>query len=97
MGKTEVAPGVHHVHPLPDSVSESEDLYAPPPRLQGKDGRPKPHVGPNYEAYVKEWAKTVGPNSDEWWGAKARETLDWYEDFKTVRAGGFEHGDVQWL
>ncbi|WVQ70594.1 acetyl-coenzyme A synthetase [Cryptococcus sp. DSM 104548] len=97
MGKTEVAPGVHHVHPLPDSVPESEDLFAPPPRLQGADNRPKPHIGPNYEAYLKEWAKTVGPNSDEWWAEKARTTLSWYEDFKTVKAGGFEEGDVQWF
>lgn len=85
-----------HVRGLPDSVPEAEDLFAPPPRLQGKEGRPKPHIGPDYKAYLDEYAKTVGPNSDEWW-REAAKALDWITPFKTVRAGGFENGDVQWL
>ncbi|WWC72388.1 acetyl-coenzyme A synthetase [Kwoniella pini CBS 10737] len=88
---------VHNVHPLPDSVPESEDLFPPPPRLRGQEGRPKPHIGPNYQSYLNEWKKTVGPNSDKWWFEKANECLDWYTPFKTVRAGGFENGDVQWF
>lgn len=82
---------------LPDSVDEADDLFHPPPRLQGKDGRPKPHIGPDYKAYLAEYVKTVGPDSDKWWAEKANEELDWYTPFKTVRAGGFEFGDVQWL
>jgi hypothetical protein len=27
----------------------------------------------------------------------ARETLHWDRDFKTVRAGGFENGDIVWF
>lgn len=85
-----------HVRGLPDSVPEAEDIFAPPPRLQGKEGRPKPHIGPDYKSYLDEYAKTVGPNSDEWW-REAAKALDWITPFKTVRAGGFEHGDVQWF
>ena len=84
------------VRGLPDSVPESADVFPPPPRLQGKEGRPKPHVGPDYSAYLAEYRKSVGPDSDAWWVEKAKE-LAWYTPFKTVRAGGFEFGDVQWL
>jgi len=86
----------HHVRGLPDSVPEAEDLFPPPPRLQGIDGRPKPHIGPDYKAYLTEYSKTIGPDSDAWWKGMAH-SLDWYTPFKTVRAGGFEFGDVQWL
>ncbi|ORX41149.1 hypothetical protein BD324DRAFT_648039 [Kockovaella imperatae] len=85
-----------HFHALPDSVHGAEDVFHPPARLQGEGGRPKPHVGPDYKAYLAEYNKTVGKDSDEWWGKVARE-LDWYTPFKTVRAGGFEHGDIQWF
>ena len=88
---------IHHVRGLPDSVDEKDDLFPPPVRLQGADGRPKPHIGPDYKAYLAEYSKTVGPDSDKWWAEKANELLDWYTPFKTVRAGGFEFGDVQWL
>ena len=27
----------------------------------------------------------------------ARETLYWYRPFETVRAGGFENGDIAWF
>ncbi len=86
----------HRVRGLPDSVPEAEDLFPPPPRLQGIDGRPKPHIGPDYKAYLAEYSKTIGPDSDAWWKGMAH-SLDWYTPFKTVRAGGFEFGDVQWL
>jgi acetyl-CoA synthetase len=85
-----------HVRGLPDSVPEAEDIFPPPPRLQGAEGRPKPHIGPDYKAYLDEYAKTVGPNSDAWW-REAAKSLDWITPFKTVRAGDFEHGDIQWL
>ena len=85
-----------HVRGLPDSIPEADDIYPPPPRLKGEDGRPKPHIGPDYKAYLDEYAKTVGPNSDEWW-REAAKSLDWIQPFKTVRAGSFEDGDVQWL
>lgn len=41
------------------------------PRVKGTDGRPKPHVGPSKSDYEQHHAKTVGPQSDEWW-AKVR-------------------------
>ncbi|EIW68093.1 hypothetical protein TREMEDRAFT_45054 [Tremella mesenterica DSM 1558] len=86
----------YKVHPLPDSVDEADDIFPPPPRLQGKEGRPKPHIGPDYKAYLAEYEKTIGPNSDDWWREQAKQ-LDWYTPFQTVRAGGFEHGDIQWF
>ena len=85
-----------HIRTLPDSTEGASDVFHPPPRLQGQDGRPKPHIGPDYKAYLKEYSKTVGPDSDAWWREAAKE-LDWFTPFQTVRAGGFEHGDVQWL
>lgn len=84
---------------LPDGPEDETHhlLYPPPLRLQGQDNRPKPHIGPDFEAYQKEWAKTVGEGSDAWWAETARKSLSWISDFQTVRAGGFEFGDVQWL
>ena len=86
----------HRVHPLPDSIDEADDVFPVPKRLQGTDGYPKPNLGPDYKAYLKEYEKSVGPESDGWWKEQAK-NLDWYTDFKTVRAGGFEEGDIQWL
>lgn len=89
----------HKVHPLPDSIDEASDIFPPPSRLQAKDegGKyPKPNLGPDYQAYLKEYEKSVGPNSDKWWREQAK-NLDWYSDFKTVSAGGFKEGDIQWL
>lgn len=88
---------VQHVLTLPDSVDPADDVFAPPPRLQGEGGRPMPHIGPDYKSYLAEYKQTVGPDSDAWWAKQATESLDWFTPFKTVRGGDFEHGDVQWL
>lgn len=37
------------------------------PRVQGNDGRPTPHIGPTLEHYKELHAKTIHPDSDEWW------------------------------
>lgn len=66
-------------------------------RMKGTDGRPKPHVGPDLEDYQKLHGMTVGQNSDEFWRKAANEMLYWNRPFTTVRAGGFEHGDVVWF
>jgi len=87
---------VHHTE-LKDTHPGHLHSYPPPPRLQGLEGHPKPHLGPNFDAYKREWEKSVGPDSDKWWAEKARECLSWFSDFKTVSAGGFENGDIQWL
>jgi acetyl-CoA synthetase len=88
----------HHVTGLPDSIDPSEDVFPPPKRVQGgHNGCPKPHIGPDYESYLNEYKKTVGPDADKWWAEQANQHLDWIRPFKTVRAGGFEHGDVQWF
>jgi acetyl-CoA synthetase len=55
-----------------------------------------PNLGPDYKAYLAEYEKSVGSGSDDWWREQAK-NLDWYTPFKTVMAGGFEHGDIQWL
>jgi len=86
----------HKVHPLPDSIDQANDVFPVPARLQGKNGHPSPNLGPDYKAYLKEYEKSVGPDSDAWWTEQAK-NLDWYTPFKTVQAGGFEEGDIQWL
>lgn len=72
--------------------------YVPPqpiaPRLQA---HPKPHIGPGIDDYRRAHAVTVGPGSDAWWAQTAMSMLDWVTPFKTVRAGGFEEGDVVWF
>jgi acetyl-CoA synthetase len=37
------------------------------PRLHGKDGDPKPHIGPSIDDYRKAHEATVGEGSDAWW------------------------------
>lgn len=37
------------------------------PRVQGKDGRPVPHVGPTIQHYYDHHKTTVGQGSDEFW------------------------------
>ncbi|KAF8345670.1 hypothetical protein F5887DRAFT_964674 [Amanita rubescens] len=65
------------------------------PRLQ--NGPKKPHVGPHIHAYKSAHAETLGHESDHWWAKMARDTLHWDRPFKTVRNGGFEHGDIAWF
>lgn len=91
-----MAEPVHHVEIADNHAGHKHD-YPPPVRVQGTGGRPKPFVGPNYDAYKKIYDESVGPNSDDWWAKQAREYLSWFSDFKTVQAGGFEAGDIQWL
>lgn len=43
------------------------DVHEVAPRMKGTDGRPKPHVGPDLDAYKAVHAKTLGNGSDEWW------------------------------
>ncbi|KAL7422663.1 acetyl-coenzyme A synthetase 2 [Cryptotrichosporon argae] len=86
---------MHHTE-LPD-IEGQPGVYPPPARLRGEGGRPEAFIGPDLAAYKEIYGKTVGDGSDEWWGKTARECLSWFTDFQTVRAGGFEHGDVQWF
>jgi acetyl-CoA synthetase len=65
------------------------------PRM--KNGAKTPHVGPDIGAYRKAHAVTIGEGSDEWWAKIARQTLHWDRPFHTVRAGGFETGDIVWF
>lgn len=55
---------------------------------------PKPHV--NESTYKSDHAASL-KNPDEFWGKLAREMLSWDVPFRTVRAGGFENGDVAWF
>lgn len=76
-------------------------VYHPPHRMHKKNGYPEPHIGPDLEAYKKEWRKSVGKDGEgsgeAWWKEKAESMLTWHRPFRTVKAGGFENGDVQWL
>ncbi|KAI9459202.1 hypothetical protein BJY52DRAFT_1267000 [Lactarius psammicola] len=74
---------------------EPVPIHPVAPRL--KNGPKKPHVGPSINEYKAAHAQTIGPNSDEWWAKVARETLYWDRPFQTVRAGGFEKGDIVWF
>ncbi|WOO78767.1 Acetyl-coenzyme A synthetase [Vanrija pseudolonga] len=91
-----MAEPVHHAELVDEHPGHQHD-YPPPPRLRGEGGRPLPFIGPDFAAYKTEYEKSVGPNADKWWAEKANTELDWYQPFKTVRAGGFEAGDIQWF
>ncbi|KAF9045038.1 hypothetical protein BJ165DRAFT_1474885 [Panaeolus papilionaceus] len=65
------------------------------PRL--KSGHKVPHVGPTIEHYRAAHKETVGHESDNWWARQAHAMLHWDRPFKTVRAGGFETGDIVWF
>ncbi|KAG9021760.1 acetyl-CoA synthetase [Tulasnella sp. JGI-2019a] len=80
-----------------DNVEEDFRTYPVAARMLGKDGRPKPYVGPGVEDYKKLHATTVGDASDEFWANAAREHLHWDRPFQTVRAGSFETGDIVWF
>jgi acetyl-CoA synthetase len=54
----------------------------------------KPHL--TMERYKEEYKLSI-ENPTKFWGAKARELLDWDLPFKTVTNGSFEHGDVCWF
>ncbi|KAG8851654.1 acetyl-CoA synthetase [Tulasnella sp. 330] len=89
-------------HPLSEpkinpDAEEDFRTYPVAPRMQGKDGRPKPYVGPGLEDYKKLHATTIGDNSDEFWANAAREHLHWDRPFQTVRAGSFQTGDIVWF
>lgn len=86
-------------HHIEYGLDESNiPIYPIPERLLGKNGLPAPHIGPDFDAYKREWEKSVGEDTaDDWWREKAEKELYWHRPFKTVRSGGFENGDVQWL
>lgn len=60
-------------HPLTSPKISSKDIVSRHQgitvvaRMLGKDGRPKPYVGPGLEDYKKLHATTIGDNSDEFW------------------------------
>ncbi|EKM57151.1 uncharacterized protein PHACADRAFT_119425 [Phanerochaete carnosa HHB-10118-sp] len=66
-----------------------------PPRM--RNGTEVPFIGPNFEAYKKAHAETVGPNADQWWAQMARELLHWDRPFQTIRSGSFKTGDIAWF
>lgn len=56
---------------------------------------PKPHVK-DQAAYTKLYQESLD-KPDEFWGRMARENLSWDKEFKTVKNGSFEHGDMSWF
>ncbi|KAF8913539.1 acetate--CoA ligase [Mucidula mucida] len=76
-------------------MAETHETHPVAPRLS--NGPKIPHVGPDIHAYKAAHSETVGHESDRWWGKKAREMLHWDRPFQTVRAGGFETGDIAWF
>jgi hypothetical protein len=49
---------------------DSVATHPVPSRLS--DGPEVPFIGPNFEAYKKAHAETVGPNADKWWAKVCR-------------------------
>ncbi|KAI0087718.1 acetate--CoA ligase [Irpex rosettiformis] len=76
------------------SIDSVPKLPVPSRLSQGSE---VPHIGPNFEAYQKAHAESVGPAADKWWAKMARETLHWDRPFHTVRSGSFENGDIAWF
>lgn len=64
-------------------------VFAVPDRLKGAEGRPKPFIGPDVKAYLEEWKKSVGENSDEWW-AKVSVRVEATANVVAKREGGRE-------
>lgn len=58
---------------------------------------PKPHIGPDIDAYRSVYAQSVGSTSDAWWADIARESLHWDRPFTTVRSGSFVQGNIVWF
>ena len=46
------------------SIDSVPKLPVPSRLSQGSE---VPHIGPNFEAYQKAHAETVGPAADKWW------------------------------
>ncbi|CCL99371.1 uncharacterized protein FIBRA_01389 [Fibroporia radiculosa] len=80
---------------MSENNHESVPTHPIAPRL--KNGKKQPHVGPHIHAYKSLHAQTLGHESDKWWAKMARETIHWDRPFQTVRAGGFETGDIVWF
>ncbi|PSR73241.1 hypothetical protein PHLCEN_2v10901 [Hermanssonia centrifuga] len=81
--------------PVENGTEAHPAIHPVAPRL--KNGSKIPHIGPHIHAYRKAHEETVGHESDKWWAKMARETLHWDRPFHTVRAGGFETGDIVWF
>ncbi|VVT55507.1 uncharacterized protein SAPINGB_P004631 [Magnusiomyces paraingens] len=78
------------------SVAESSNIhkYAPPKEFH--ENHPgKPHL--DNVAHYEELYKESIEQPDAFFGKIARDLLSWDKDFKTVRYGGFEHGDASWF
>lgn len=67
-------------------------LYDIAERTNGSDkSRPTPHIGPGFEDYQKEWQKTVGGSSDEWWAEVSRPWLfGWHRVELTLWLGRWQ-------
>ena len=50
---------------MADSEYHTIPTHPIAPRI--KDHQIKPYVGPDFDAYRAQHAKTIGPGSDEWW------------------------------
>jgi hypothetical protein len=92
------APEADNPHRTFDGQEEGHvPTFPVPERNLGKDGYPAPFVQGGLDGWKEEWKKSVGDQGDEWWRKAAEDNLYWHRPFTTVRAGGFENGDTQWL
>ncbi len=60
---------------------------------------PPPQSGPyacDAAAYQAGYARSIA-DPDGFWAEHGRATLTWFRDFKEVRGGSFQDGDVRWF
>ncbi|ODQ68654.1 acetate--CoA ligase [Nadsonia fulvescens var. elongata DSM 6958] len=54
-----------------------------------------PHIN-GVEHYKEMYEESIA-HPEQFFGKLARELVSWDQDFKTVKSGGFEHGDAAWF
>ncbi|CAN6613191.1 acetyl-coenzyme A synthetase 2 [Trichomonascus vanleenenianus] len=77
-------------------VVEAHNVELVPPPKEFRDNHPgAPHLD-SIEHYKELYDQSI-QDPETFFGNLAHKLLDWDHDFKTVKSGGFEHGDVAWF
>lgn len=77
-------------------VVEAHNVSKLAPPKEFRENHPTaPHL--DDEGHYQELYKASIEMPEKFFGNLARELLTWDKDFKTVKSGGFEHGDAAWF
>jgi len=79
--------------PVVAEAHEVDTFHVPKAFFDKGPGKPHLKDLDEYEALYKESIE----NPEKFWGKLARELLTFDQDFKTVRSGTFQNGDVAWF